>query len=84
MAVIRSGKYVATNPRSIAGAVKRGWHVVEPSQHYGPKYNVSWLGLVIWTERNANGNWLSDYSKRQFAFDCVEDASKFLFAWGLR
>lgn len=72
------------NPRSISGAVKRGWHVVEPSQQYGVKYNVSWLGLVIWADRNSSGHYVNDFALRQFAFEQVEDASKFLFSWGLR
>jgi hypothetical protein len=78
-----NGAYVATNPRTITGAKRKGWHVVEPVDDYIRRHNVSWLGLVIWTDRNTDGHYLNNYSSRQFAFERVEDASKFLFMWGL-
>lgn len=79
--------FLKTNPRTVRGAERRGWHVVElPREVWidrGTGNQTSWLGLQIWTDRNSDGYWVSSFGIRKFAFEKVEDASKFLFQWCL-
>lgn len=72
-----------TNPRTINGAVKKGWHVVDVPRNYILSHNVSWLGLELWLTQYSNSYFISDFSQYQFAFKEAEDASKFLFHWCL-
>ena len=76
-----------TNPRTIRGAEKRGWHVVHVpvgKRFYSPDSGtqLSWLGLEFWTNKNCKGEWVNEYfPNRQYAFKEAEDASKFIFQW---
>jgi len=66
-------------PRDIRGAVRRGWTVIEVKNH--AKKNVSYLGLQIWTDRNAKGRYVSRFSPTKFAFELEKDASWFALKW---
>jgi len=72
-----------TNPRTVKGAIKKNWHIVNVPRTYSQKHNVSWLGLEIWAIRHSSSYWISDFMQDQFAFKEAEDASKFLFQWCL-
>ena len=67
-----------TNPRTVRGAQKRGWSVVEPRR----MDHVSWMGLNIWAERAMTGYWVSSYAKFAFAFERESDAVMFQLKWG--
>ena len=66
-------------PRSVRGALRRGWTVIEVKDYAGK--NVSYLGLQIWTDRNAKGRYVSSFSPTKFAFEREEDASWFALKW---
>lgn len=65
------------NPRSVRGAVRRKWTIVEVKH----RDDVSYLGLQIWTDRNAKGRYVSSFSPTKFAFEREEDASWFTLKW---
>jgi hypothetical protein len=65
------------NPRSVRSAVRRKWKVVEVKH----RDDVSYLGLQIWTDRNAKGRYVSSFSPTKFAFEREEDASWFALKW---
>ena len=75
--------YKKTNPRSVRGARKRGWHVVKVPANTLEKHNVSWVGLVMWSTHKTRGNHVNSYTNREFAFEQVEDASWFTMKWCL-
>ena len=64
-------------PRSVRAAKRRGWTVVEPAKFN----NTSYLGLVIWTDYNSNGKYVSSFEPTRFAFENVEDAAYFTLKW---
>lgn len=66
-------------PRDIRSAVRRGWNVVEVS-NLGIK-GVSYLGLQIWTDRNAKGKYVSSFMPTKFAFENDGDAAWFALKW---
>jgi hypothetical protein len=66
-------------PRTVRSAKKHGWRVVT-ARNYLDK-NVSWLGLMIWSDRSLKGKYVQSYSKHEFAFEREEDASYFLMKW---
>jgi len=68
-----------TNPRSVRSAKKQGWRVVA-AKNYMDK-NVSWLGLMIWSDRMLKGKYVESFSKHEFAFEREEDASYFVMKW---
>ena len=70
--------YKASNPRTVRGAKKRGWNVVEPRR----MGHVSWMGLNIWAERALSGYWVSSYALHSFAFEKESDAVMFQLKWG--
>jgi hypothetical protein len=75
-----------TNPRSVRGAEKRGWHVIDVREwktHPDGSALVSWLGLEIWSQRNSHGHFVSNFMNRKFAFELEQDASAFMFQWTL-
>lgn len=72
--------YKKTNPRSVRGARKRGWHVVKVPNSFVER-NVSWLGLDIWANINTQGNYIDSFMLREFAFERQEDASWFALKW---
>ena len=69
--------YKSTNPRTVRGAVKRGWHVVQPQR----QEKITWMGLNIWSERVMQGYWISSYAKNQFALERESDATMFKLKW---
>lgn len=71
--------YKSHNPRSVRGAVKRGWHVVEIDLR---KRDVSWLTLCLWSERGLGGYWVASHYLKQFAFESGADAVAFKLKWG--
>jgi len=72
--------YQATNPRSVRGAKKKGWTVIEVNPNYVER--ASWLGLNIWAERSLSGYWVCSFQQRQFAFEKSSDAMMFQLKWG--
>lgn len=68
-------------PRTVRGAIRKGWHVVTLPKDTLEKHNVSWLGLDIWTVKQRQGYHVCCYAKRQFAFEKIEDASWFTMKW---
>lgn len=68
-------------PRTVRGAARRGWRVIEP-KNYSSK-NVSWLGLCIWSDRHMKGRFVNNFVENKFAFELDEDASHFLMKWCL-
>jgi hypothetical protein len=64
-----------TNPRSVRGAVRRGWHLVDlTGVSLAEKFNVSYLGLQIWSDRNMAGRYVSSFNPTKFAFEDPSDA----------
>ena len=73
--------YRPTNPRSVRGARKRGWHVVQVD--LGKLQDrASWLGLSIWCERAMSSYWVNSFTLREFAFESGADALAFKLKWG--
>ena len=66
-------------PRSVRGAVRRGWTMVEPKNFVDK--GVSYLGLQIWTDRNAKGKYVSSFMPTKFAFENEGDAAWFALRW---
>lgn len=73
--------YKPTNPRTVRGAKKRGWHVVHVELN-NLKDRISWVGLCIWCEINVGGYWVNSYHHREFAFETGADATAFQLKWG--
>jgi hypothetical protein len=72
--------YKSTNPRSIRGAKKRGWHMVKVNNNYVER--TSWVGLNIWCECSTSGYWIGSFHYREFAFESGADATAFQLKWG--
>jgi hypothetical protein len=70
--------YKPHNPRSVRGAVKRGWHVVEVDLH---ERDIKWMTLCLWAERGLGGYWVASHWLRQFAFESGADAVAFKLKW---
>jgi hypothetical protein len=66
-------------PKSVRGALRRGWTVIEVKDYAGK--NVSYLGLQIWTDRNVKGKYVSSFMPTQFAFELEKDANWFALRW---
>ena len=66
------------NPRSVRGAVKRGWYVVDVDLR---KRDVSWMTLCLWAERGLGGYWVASHWLKQFAFESGADAVAFKLKW---
>ena len=71
--------YKPHNPRSVRGAVKRGWTVVEVNLR---KRDVSWMTLCLWAECGLGGYWVASHWLKQFAFESGADAVAFKLKWG--
>ena len=71
--------YKPHNPRSVRGAVKRGWYVVDVDLR---KRDVSWMVLCVWAERGLGGYWVASHWLKQFAFESGADAVAFQLKWG--
>lgn len=72
--------YRPTNPRTVRGAKKRGWTVVEVN--LSKIENTSWVGLSIWADNYLSGYWVNSFFLRQFAFEKAADATAFQLKWG--
>ena len=70
--------YKPHNPRSVRGAVKRGWYVVDVDLR---KRDVSWMTLCLWAERGLGGYWVASHWLKQFAFESGADAVAFKLRW---
>jgi hypothetical protein len=66
------------NPRSVRGAVKQGWYVVDVDPR---KRDVSWMTLCLWAERGLGGYWVASHWLKQFAFESGADAVAFKLKW---
>ena len=76
-----SKPYRASNPRSVRGARKRGWHVVQVDLNR-LEDKTSWLGLCIWCDISLPGYWVGSFFRREFAFEKGSDATAFQLKWG--
>lgn len=76
-----SQPYRASNPRSVRGARRRGWYVVDRPRHGGAGVDVSWIGLNIWCEQHCTGYWVSSFGSNNFAFESGPDATLFKLKW---
>ena len=72
--------FKASNPRSVRGAKKRGWTVVQARN--GFEQDLSWFSLCLWCESHLGGYWVSSFGIRQFAFEDAKDAMMFKLKWG--
>jgi hypothetical protein len=79
--MVTTRPYRKTNPRSIRGARKQGWHIVKVPGNTMERFNTSWLGLVMWTTHKTRGNFVNNFVLREFAFETIEDASWFTMKW---
>ena len=68
-------------PRSVRGAERRGYYIVDVPKETGQQLNVSWLSLCVWTDTYACDHFLNNYMLRQFAFASERDASMFTLKW---
>ena len=66
-------------PRDIRAARRREWTVIRPGEHWYK--TASWLGLMIWTDRNAIGKYVCSFNTCEFAFELEKDASWFALKW---
>ena len=74
--------YKRNNPRSVRGARKRGWHVVDVDlRKLSGERDVSWMALCIWIDRSPCGYWVASHWLRQFAFESGADAVAFKLKW---
>lgn len=72
------------NFRSVTRAHRSGWHLIEMATTDREKHNVSHVGLMIWSDRNAMGKYIANYANgnlSRFAFERVEDAAFFKLRW---
>ena len=69
------------NPRTVRGARRMNWHVVDVPGSVLEKNLVSWLGVMIWTDRNTDCKYVQSFQTREFAFENEADASKFILKW---
>lgn len=65
------------NPRTVRGAQRRGWTVIEPK----PTQDASYLGLRVWADRNVKGKYVSSFMPTKFAFELEQDATWFALCW---
>jgi hypothetical protein len=72
--------YCNTNPRTVNGARKRGWHTVKITD-FMSKHGVSWFGLVLWADRNCLDHYVHAHMRNTFAFKSEQDASWFILRW---
>ena len=73
--------FKSSNPRTIRGAKKRGWTVVQVRNNYSEQ--ASWLGVNVWCDAGrVSGYWISSFALRQFAFEKPADAMMFKLKWG--
>lgn len=68
-------------PRSIRGATRRGYYIVDVPYESYDKHNISWLGLCIWADARKKGHFINNFVSRQFAFESESDASMFILKW---
>lgn len=73
--------YSPKHPRSVRGAGRRGWHVVKIDPEKRMASNTSWLGLLVWADKNMKGPYVSSFETNKFAFEKTEDASWFTMKW---
>jgi hypothetical protein len=71
--------YKSSNPRTVRGAKKRGWYVIDVPPIQDPK--LSWLGLCVWADRSLKGHFVNSFHLRQFAFEQGADAVAFKLKW---
>ncbi len=66
-------------PRSVRGAGRRGWTVIRPEGF--KDRDTSWLGILIWPDKNAHGRYVCSYNTSEFAFELEKDAAWFALRW---
>jgi hypothetical protein len=74
--------YKRNNPRSVRGARKRGWHVVDIDLgKLRNERDVSWMALCMWADSGPSGYWVASHWLHQFAFESGADAVAFKLKW---
>lgn len=73
-----------TLPKSVRGAERRGYHIVElPLSNLNDR-QTSWLGVNIWCTRQVKGHFVSRFHPDyKFAFQNEQDAVWFRLKWVL-
>lgn len=68
-------------PRSVRGAIRRGWHSVTVNHEQRVERNISHMGLHIWCQFNLKGKFQASFQAGKnlstFAFEKPEDAGWF-------
>ncbi len=71
-------------PRTLHGALKRGWFPVEITHDQRKSRIISHLGLCIWADRNCRDRYISEFShgnRSGFVFENAVDATWFSWRW---
>lgn len=68
-------------PRTIRGAERRGYTIVDVPADFHTKFKVSWLGVCIWTERWSKAHYVDNFMQRKMAFENSDDAAMFILKW---
>ncbi len=74
--------YKNNNPRSIHGALRRGWYEVMVPENYVEKLGLSFVGLQISADKQCKGYYVSEFLPRpRFVFENIDDAAFFTLRW---
>jgi hypothetical protein len=74
--------YKKSNPRTVRGARRRGWHVVDVPDDAFKKINQSFLGLMMEADRQCKGYYVTQWQPQaKFAFENIDDAAYFTLRW---
>ena len=71
-------------PRTVHGAINRGWCPVKVTIAVKNKHNVSHLGLCIWADRNKKFQYVTALELNNtsvFVFENATDAFWFISRW---
>jgi hypothetical protein len=74
--------YKKNNPRTVRGALRRGWYEVKVPDNYVEKLGLSFVGLQIYAGKQSKGHHVSQFLPRpRFAFESIDDAAFFTLKW---
>ena len=73
--------YRKNNPRSVRGARRSGWHVIEVSNAMLSQRQSSWMGMELWATKHLQHNFVGSWSLGQVAIESEADASMFVLTW---
>lgn len=72
-----------SKPRTVHGAINRGWFLVKVTLALKNKHSVSHLGLCIWADRNNKFQYVTalELNTSVFVFENATDAFWFKSRW---